>query len=229
MNIALAYVHPGTVRHEFMASVLETIADPRYDVQLISVESGTNVQGARNACLRRFLAESDAEHLLFVDTDISWDPDVIARLMAYDVPIVSAFYLGRDADGTPYPVGHSWMRTSGGEQMHRLCFEDMQGLVPVAGVGMGCCLIHRDVIEGLITARPLIHSVHPDNWPFAVGEVTSPLVPSVWISEDVNFCLRAADLGFGSYIASDVTVGHVKPFTLDPGGMPTFAQLREAM
>jgi hypothetical protein len=204
VSICLAYVHPGFVRNEFMASVLAMMP-----VEIVSVESGTNLQTARNECVRRFLL-TDADYLFFVDTDMEWGADVPSRLIACDVPIVSALYLGRSG-GETFPVGHGWARVGDSKQIVNLTYEDMDGLVEVAGVGMGCAMIRREVVEALMDAP---HEQR--DWPFAVGEVASPMVGQVVVSEDVNFCLRAADLGYRSYIASDIPVGHVKPTVLRP-------------
>ena len=210
MKICRAYVHPGFVRHEFMASVLRM--KDRYDLEIVQEESGTNVQTARNACLHRFL-ETDSDFLFFADTDMSWGADVPERLIACDVPIVSALYLGRGPKGE-FPVGTGFVRFGEGSVMHNLQLEDLEGLVEVAGVGMGCCMIRREVIHRVMANRS---GEHTHNWPFALGELKSPGIDEgVTVSEDINFCLRAKEVGFKSYIASDIPVGHVKAVVIQP-------------
>lgn len=203
-KICLAYVHPGAVRHEFMASVLRT--SKRYDLRIISVESGANIQHARNECVQRFLA-TDSDYLFFVDTDMTWEIDVPEHLIACGAPIVSALYLGRERDGTTYPVGKVWV---GDGMMMTIDLEDLKGLTEVAGVGMGCCMIQREVLQKLMANQPDV-----EDWPFAVGEFSSPMGP-VAVSEDINFCLRADIHGYRSYIASDIHAGHVKSFVIAP-------------
>lgn len=208
-SICLAYVHPGFVRAEFMDSVLRMLGDGRYLVSMVQVESGTNVQKARNDCVRWFMANAAAEHLFFVDTDMVWSPDVPAQLIAADRPIVSALYLGRGADGKAFPVGMAW-DSEPDKTMRYLKLTDLDGLTEVAGVGMGCAMIRREVIEALG------EDGHPDQWPFAQGQTRSASGGFLSMSEDITFCVRAHNVGHRSYIAADVGVGHVKSFILSP-------------
>jgi len=211
-KIMLAYIHPGFVRHEMMLSVLRTISDPRYVVSTVQVESGTNVQRARNDCVRHFLTNGGQEtHLWFVDTDMSWEPDVPEALISRDVPIVSALYLGQGLGGVAFPVGATWDEERDGMTRY-LRMDELNGLVPVAGVGMGCAMIRRDVLEMLASVEG---QSHPDQWPFAQGQRVTP-GGILSISEDITFCLRANELGYTSYIATDVPAGHVKSFVMTP-------------
>lgn len=218
--ITLAYVHPGFVRHEFLDSVLRMLGDGRYSVSMVQVESGTNVQKARNDCVRWFLEQTESTHLVFVDTDMVWAPDVPAKLIERDEPIVSAYYLGRGHDGKAFPVGMKWadepLKT-----MSYLTTEDLDGLTEVAGVGMGCCVIQRRVLESLAE-----HDGHPDQWPFAVGQTRSASGGFLSMSEDITFCVRAKAVGYASYIDATVPVGHVKSFIMAP--TETEAALRGA-
>lgn len=212
IKITLGYVHPGWVRHEFVDSMLRMLGDGRYEVSMVQMESGTNVQKARNDCVRWFLANTDSDYFFSVDTDMTWAPDVPARLIAREEPIVSAYYLGRGQDGKAFPVGLKW-----GDELARtmvyLTTEDMKGLVDVAGAGMGCCVIRRDVIEALIAAGS---REHPHQWPYAVGQVATGVGGVNAMGEDISFCVRANVLGFRTYIDADVRVGHVKAFVMTP-------------
>lgn len=211
-RFTLAYVHPGVVRHEFMESVVRTMANPRYQVSMVQVESGTNIQRARNDCVRWFLSNTTDDHLFFVDTDMSWKTDVPAALIDRNVPIVSALYLGRGSDGKAFPVGIKWDQD--GNATAYLGLNDLVGLTEVAGVGMGCCMIQRRVLEILGTPEG---QSHPDQWPFAQGQTVKPDGGFVSMSEDITFCIRArAAGGFRSYVDSEVGAGHVKAFVMEP-------------
>lgn len=217
-NICITYVHPGHVRHEFMDSFTRTISDGRYKTSIIHMGAGVNIQGARNTCFRQFLKTTD-DYLLIVDTDMVWEPSVPELLIKKDVPIVSGFYLGRHEDGKAFPVGTMWTTPykldasdNSGQVMRELVMDDLkEPLVEVAGVGMGCCLIRRDVCEAL---GPL-KGEHPEGWPFAVGQMDIP-GGLIFLGEDIAFCVRAFQLGYSSYVAADVGIGHVKHFIMMP-------------
>jgi hypothetical protein len=75
-RVVVGYVHPGTVRAEFMASLL-AIAP----VRTLPVQSGPRISEARNLLVRRFLA-GYGKWLFMVDTDMVFAPDAISRLVA---------------------------------------------------------------------------------------------------------------------------------------------------
>lgn len=201
-KIALSYIHPGSVRHEFMDSVIHVLNDERYDIVRGRVQSGTNVQVARNEMTRWFL-QSDREWMWFLDADMVFDGDIPGKLIAHDKPIVSALYLGQGVGGDPFVVGHRY--STDGSLLSYLKRDDLDGLTEVAGVGMGCCMIRRDVLEAMG------ENGHPHQWPFAMGGLQNS-----YLGEDVGFCVRAGSMGYKSYIDGDAFVGHVKSFILAP-------------
>lgn len=219
-RIALAYIHPGSVKAEFMDSVIRTVQDPRYDVVIGRKRSNTVVQLARNDVVRYFLT-TDAEHLLFVDTDMLWHPDDVETLISKDVPIVSGLYLGIQ-DGKAFPVAHMWtspgkMDTTdaSGSSTRPMRREDLtEELMEVAGVGMGFCLIRRDVIEEMLSKQS--SHEHHSCYPFAVGQMRMVSGHYLFLGEDITFCVRAWGFGFGSFLAPDVRVGHAKEFLIYP-------------
>src|SRR4051794_31886871 len=49
------------------------------------------VMSARNSIVAAFRA-SDATDLIFIDSDIGWDPQALLSLLAHDVPVVAGVY-----------------------------------------------------------------------------------------------------------------------------------------
>lgn len=189
----LAYVHPGHVSHDFLGSVLEVLAGQKHQMLLAGEQSGVLISRARNHLTQMFL-DSDAEYLWFIDTDISFVPETLDRLIEADLPIVSALYYGKDKRGSAFPVGN----IRSGNKFNRVPAARLKGKKPaeVDGVGMGCCLIKREVLESL-GVRPL--------WPFA--EILYEGEP---MGEDITFCVRAAERGYKSFILPTARVGHLK-------------------
>lgn len=190
MKIALGYVHPGWVTHEFHESVTRLLRYSPHEITLINKRSGPLIARARNEIVKAFLG-TDTSHLWLVDTDVRFEPWQLERLLETGVPIVSALYMGQHEDETVFPV--AFVRHDA--ELRRP--ESLEGLAEVAAVGMGCCLIRRDVLEAFEPVRP--------GWPFAEG---------FWdgepVGEDTLFCLRAAENGFRSAVLASCRVGHVK-------------------
>ena len=53
---------------------------------------------ARNALLTHWYDKSDSTHLLFVDADMGFEPQLIADMLALDKPIVGVIYTKRQID-----------------------------------------------------------------------------------------------------------------------------------
>jgi hypothetical protein len=158
---------------------------------------------ARNEIVRAFLAHPlRPAYLLFIDTDITWEPELVWRLVdcasAEDLPAVSGFYSLAEQEaggpGEPVPMLYD-------EQMH---------LVPIRGdlqrvfcAGAGFLLLRRDVLEACFRAY-----AGPAPW-FDYGARGGRLV-----SEDVIFCQRLWDLDIPLHVLTTVHVGHRKVHTL---------------
>lgn len=194
MTTVLAYLHNGWPAHEFMDSVIKLGHEDNFI--RFALRSRANISEQRNQLLRLFL-ESPAEYFFSVDSDMQFPPDILKKLKRYDRPIISALIYGQNKDGSLFPVGKKFTNERG-STVEPLVMSDVSdnGLTQVAAVGMGCTLIHREVIERLGTG-PL--------WPFAEIEKNEQV-----LSEDVTFCVRAEYVGFDSFIANAVKVGHVK-------------------
>lgn len=159
------------------------------------MRSGPLIASKRNRIVAAMLdMDPTPSHLLMVDTDIGFRFDDLECLLADDLPVVSALYVNRNEDGSTFPVGHL---LEGGEPRKLRRGDIGDDVFPVAGVGMGFCLIRRDVLEALAPIRAL--------WPFAETEREG-----IACGEDLIFSLRATDAGFTCYIDPAVEVDHVK-------------------
>ena len=158
--------------------------------------SGALIDDARNGIVQRFLAGS-ADWLWTCDSDMDPDVDTVARLLAHadpvDRPIVGALCFRVHRNGLLEPT--MWQLETEPHEFLR-CQRDWEpgALVQVAATGAACLLVHRSVFEKL-----------PAPW-FGPGSLCGePL------GEDITFALAAGNAGFPIHVATDVTVGHVKP------------------
>ncbi|MFM0151438.1 hypothetical protein [Paraburkholderia sediminicola] len=136
-------------------------------------------------------ARLDCEWLLFLDSDLLFPRDTIARLLAHGKDIVGATYCKRVP---PYEV---LGRTIDGGRL-----EAASGLVEVSGLPTGCLLVRRSVFEHL--SRPYFRTpAHED------GEVDG--MPAHIEGEDYYFCRVAREAGFSVWLDVDLTMqtGHI--------------------
>ena len=161
MSVILAYVHPGTVTHTFMESVVKSLGRDRIQRTI----TGTlpirfrpaGICDARNQGVRTFLA-TGADWLWFVDTDMGFTPDTLPRLLEsadpQDRPVVGALCYGvreERSDGfggfrtRTFPTLYTW--SDGDASLVEVSVFPEDQLVQVAGTGAACLLIHRTALE----------------------------------------------------------------------------------
>lgn len=178
-----------------MESVLKVAMTKKdFDLAICGKGSGPLIGRARNQIVQATL-QTEATHLWFVDTDVVFEPDIIDKLIRADKPIVSAHYMGI-RDSTTFPVGNIKFPDGHWEKASYKTLKGRKGVREVTGVGMGCTLIKREVLEALGTG-PL--------WPFAES-----LDGDEMLGEDITFCVRAGEKGFSSWLHLDAKVGHLK-------------------
>jgi hypothetical protein len=169
----------------------------------LPASSGANITNARNEICRMFLDTHDADWLLFIDTDMTFEPDIVDRLVqaAHPTlrPVLGALCFslqdGFRACPTIYVVRPD----------HRVgrVFDYPKNELLAALTGTGCLLIHRDVLVAL-RSRP-----KPYEW---FQETSHGDVP---IGEDITFCLRCHGMKIPVHVDTSIKCGHEKPFIVD--------------
>lgn len=171
------------------------------------------VDMARNMLIEDFLAESEKpEFLLMIDSDASWHPESILRLIERDKPIVTGciyrrslppvptigHYAGKNDDGhalfnSQFTIeaikNHAEMMGVGPDTPNELCLPKTESdLFEVDGCGAHFLMIRRDVLE----------------------KVESPWFWCITRSagEDFYFSMKAREAGFPIYCDLSVHVGH---------------------
>jgi hypothetical protein len=202
IGIALA----GAAPLGFVASLVRYAQAAPAGTVIAFDTSGGNVGMARNNLTAQFLL-TDCTHLLFIDSDIIFEPDQVARLTSHDVPII----------GGLYPL-----KTEGELQLCGNGFTDREtpilenGLQQIRYIGTGFMLVAREVILTVIGAdRAEIeyqkdeapHRTQWDLWRMGVRATADPR--RRFLTEDWFFCQRAGELGFTVWADTQVCLRHI--------------------
>lgn len=201
----------------FVVSLIQTLQSTPFIGQLEFIVNDSLVSRARNTLVARFL-ESDMQWLLFLDVDLEFQPEHIARLWLHATKenrkIVCGIYAMKKL--APRFVAN-WIK---GEE------PDKNGAVKVSESGTGCMLIHRSVFEKMRAAMPEIaystdsnHAGGPmkTEWDFfAVGPYKYPSGLVRYLSEDWMFCQRARDLGFDVWADTKIQIRHMGTLVYPP-------------
>jgi hypothetical protein len=167
---------------------------------------------ARNEIVRVLLDESEADALLFLDADMTHPPDIAARLLAHNQPVVTGRYHMRRP---PYHVvAYVKHRTL----THSHAYAPVhvgRGLIEIERGGAGALLIRREVLER-IRARI------GDNW---FRYQRGPKAPHDYtVSEDFWFYQQARAAGARCYLDWDCECQHLQLAAIDGAWQRAYLQ-----
>src|SRR6056297_2263488 len=105
------------------------------------------VDANRNKMVKEFLDKPEAEWLLMIDSDVAPPTDILS-MIEYGEPVISAVVTIKK-EGVPRPLLLKKRKTQYGVMTLDELEEKINdsGIVSVDGVGTGCLLMHRDVLE----------------------------------------------------------------------------------
>lgn len=148
-----------------------------------------------------------ASHILWLDTDIYFEPDLLLRLLVHKKPIVCTNYYrkappclpvatSRDREGVLRPVYQD---------------PDKSGLEGVDGSGLGACLTRVKIFEKI--KFPWFENSYREPPP---GVADKDLVcGKILIGEDVYFFRKAKWAGLKVYCDFSAKIGHIGDYIYD--------------
>lgn len=199
----------GTAHHEFADSLAATWRGIRnMDLAWFKTIGNSILPDARAMCAAQGLAWG-ADKLVFIDDDISWSVADFCFLVTHKVPICTGAYATRKGEGDRATT--ATVQFLDGNRK-----TDARGLIEVKGAGFGFISIDRSVFDGLKDdCLPMWDEALPKDvcnnfrdW-FPYGMNFSVERQRYHRSgEDVHFCHRAREKGFGTYLDPSIKLGH---------------------
>jgi hypothetical protein len=217
----------GLVSQQYMQSIISLIqyAGPAgFDATLALLGHDSLITRSRNTLVSQFLSMPSATHLLFIDADISFEPQQVHRMLCFDQDFVAGIYPLKVIDWSQ----NAMRRATTGEALvsapllyvGTLCEGDeieRQGAF-ATGVysGGGFMLMKRNVIERMIEAYPdsRYKKVHAfsnaqaeEN--YALFECMIDPETKAYISEDYGFCQKWRDIGGKIWLDTEGKLTHI--------------------
>lgn len=162
------------------------------DAIMTLVSMGTLLVDQRENLVEEAIS-SGATHILWLDTDMTFPPDVVERLEKHNKPVVTCNYVKR---GIPtMPVAYK----SDGKQAYPVNSNGKTGLEEVDVTGLGVCLMDVRVFKDI-----------PKPW-FLMGYNPNT---GKHMGEDVYFFRKLKDAGYKCWVDHDLSreVGHIGTF-----------------
>jgi hypothetical protein len=162
------------------------------------------VSRARNLLVKDMI-DSDATDLLFIDSDINFEPDDILRLMAWGADPKKGIVAGVPRTRSENKV---YIADLDYDENGELTMNGM-GLVRGKRVATAFMLIRREVFEQMMTAHP--------EWVYK-DQRSDRMIPCLfdfkltdegYMGEDFLFCDRAREIGFEVWIDPSIQLGHM--------------------
>lgn len=146
------------------------------------------------------------DEIMWIDSDIVFEADDVARLRSHELPFVAGVYAKRGTGGLACHLEALAIELRVGEG---------GGLVPVRYVGMGFVLARRQVFDDVATtfALPRCNTafsapVVPYFLPMVIEDART--AGGYWyLGEDYAFCERARRAGHAIVVDTTIRLGHI--------------------
>ena len=148
-------------------------------------------------------------HLLFIDSDMGFEPALIRDMIRFNKPVMGTFYMRRQQEPSVVglaAVGHSL------KDVH-------QGFLRSNGVGGGVLMISREVIKTMLERLPNMRRKLPGGIQRAYPHLSSFILAfdkiktdDVDLSEDLSFCQRWHDCDGEIWANVAHKISHIGPF-----------------
>lgn len=225
-SVVVGYLDDGTWSACFGLSYRDLIMRDMLDRNRIVREGGKELRqvcgtggivAGRNRVAEDFLDNTDGEWLFFVDTDMGFADDTVDRLVAaadkHVQLVVGAlcFKLTKTGRGEFFadkyriqPTVYEYLELDDGEVGFRP-IEDYprDEMIPVAGTGAACVLIHRKALRK-------VREQYGDVWFDPITHPTGMKGKPRTFSEDLSFCVRLAACGITPHVHTGIKTCHDK-------------------
>lgn len=200
-----------------------------YEVSIHNIDAA-DIVIARDLYANMLLHDGQWDALLFVDSDMKFEPALVLKMLGLDVEIAAAAYVKRSLDlerfaaalkphgeveravasVSTFNVKLNWTGDAKARPKRK------GGFLTMAGVGMGCVLIARSALAAIVEAGAVrirgdikLADGRPC-WSFF--ETIAP--DGVPLTEDYSFCWRwTKQMGRELWVNVDEPIGHVGTFT----------------
>jgi len=233
----------GMVSTVYTASVLKLQHTlrlrPDMDLTVLMPSGDALITRTRQDLVAHFLGRENATHLLFVDSDIGFDPGQVLRFLAFGAEVIAGVYPTKKVDWDKVAVQARENRVdlASSSLSYVMEFEDPRrieaknGFARVKYAGAGFLMIQRNVLEKMIAkyadlkyGRINLENDTLKDSPHRCAMFNSLIDPETgtYLSEDYSFCRRWRDMGGEIWADLESRLTHVGPVSFDGNATTQF-------
>lgn len=171
-----------------------------------NVMYGDGKARSRSIAASRFLTQTEAKYLIFVDSDILFTPEHMERMF-------EDLKAGYDLIAGLFPVRGGTQPSSHGYEKRFMLDGKIHEFEYLSSGFMG---ISRNLLEKIRDTLPLMHPNDIKFWSFFEERQMPDREEPIFLSEDYDFCEKARSVGVKVYIDTAIQLGHIgaKVYTL---------------
>jgi len=184
----------------------QALSERGIETTIIEITGCGRVDAVRDEIVHAFLASTDAQSLLWIDSDMVWEPKDVLRLVRLSARY--EFVMGAYTEKRDQPKFDVTVNDGAANE---------DGLISVSSGPLGFSLIRRSVFEEMIPKYPhlsyvqtkgthegdVIHALH------LMGLEMMEHGKRVRVGEDVAFCLRWRKIGGKIWLDPSLQLGHI--------------------
>lgn len=177
----------------YVQSLVNMVTQDKDNEFTLQLEYGA-LYDARDRLCRKVIHD-DYDYILFIDSDMTFDPDFAKRLIAHNVDVITGLYVDKHENHKPLLFDTLSPETEDEAPFATRAGLDLtQPLIEIAGCGAGALLVSNNALRLL--------KIHQHDW----------FKPFKGLGEDVSFCYRVTSKPLSMKIYCDTTVrlGHLK-------------------
>lgn len=189
----VSYDSPDAAYTYSIARSRQALQEDRRRTSYLLLQGNCHVDDARNTVVADFLA-SDCTDLVFLDADVSWEPEQLVELCRRKEDVIGGVYpFRRETSKYEMPVRHI-----------RGNLEPKDGILEVDGLPTGFLKIRRNVLQGM--AR--------ESESYVKNGKTIPIIFERDVFEggrrggDIGFCMKWREMGGKVWALVDLRLGH---------------------
>ncbi|KAK3235689.1 hypothetical protein CYMTET_54130 [Cymbomonas tetramitiformis] len=236
----------GLVYDSFFLSVMRAMnyyRDKKVQIHAATVPGIADLPKARGALIYQFLAHKHYTHVLFVDADIEFTPQMIERCIASGKDVVTVMYPKKAIEwgniqeavragsrqvfdleklkgiGLNYPV--EWEFEAAGDAEAGSVVTDKAGFARVSRAGAGFMMVKRSAIEAMVKGYPELAYTDLNSgqthYAFFHTVLETNAHSTHWVSEDFAFCDRWRKLNGEVWVDLTVGLNHTGPIKFEGG------------
>lgn len=175
-----------------LLNLVNTVNTSNDDVEIYpAIVEGSLVYLARDN-IATYAVQNNYDYVLYIDSDMVFEPNDLARLLSHRVGICSGLYVKRT--GNPDNVAYTKIITRRYfpyREPKLIEDKSKSGFSDIAAVGFGFMLVKVSVLKTMFKYYKSLFD------------------PFKGVGEDVAFSIRARRIGYKTFIDRDVKLGHI--------------------